>query len=159
LQSLGVFPESARSLHVRQNGRVRSWPALAAAAAAAVLVTGCGTLLGAPAPAAPGPPAAQAQTCTFGATGADVEVQFTDDATPCSQQEQALATFGLSWYPVSALIPAGSAGTADGETMQTTCVLSKGGSTMTVEDAGGMDYGQQICSSNEQGGWTATGAP
>jgi len=97
---------------------VRPWHALAAAAVT-VLVTGCGTLLGAPAPAAPGPPAAQtsqvqtqAQTCTFGATGADVEVQFTDDATPCATQEQALASFGLSWYPLGGLIRAGDPGPA-----------------------------------------------
>ncbi len=141
---------------------MRPWHALAAAAAVTAAVTGCGTLLGAPAPAAPGPPAAQAsqaRACTFGATGADVEVRFTGDATRCATQEQALATFGLSWYPVSALAPAGSAGTADGETMGTACVLTEGGSVLTVEDAGGMSYGEQICSSNEQGGWTAAGTP
>jgi hypothetical protein len=96
------------------------------------------------------------QTCTFGATGADVEVQITNDSATCSQEEQALATFGISWYPISTLTPVSSPGSADGETENTTCVLSKGGSTITVEDSGEMFKGTEICSSEEQSGWVNT---
>jgi len=101
----------------------------------------------------PGGGGGSAVTCTFGANGEDVEVQFTNDATPCATQEQALASFGQVWYPISALTPVGSPGPADGETMGTTCVLTGNGSTITVEDAGEMFNGTQICSSNEQDGW------
>lgn len=103
--------------------------------------------------------ASQDDTCIFGATGHDVEVQFTDDSTPCATQEAALASDGLSWYPISQLATVGSNGSADGETMGIACVLhgTNGVSVMTVMDAGGMFYGTQICSTDEQAGnWTNT---
>src|SRR5579859_3913297 len=95
-----------------------------------------------------------AVTCTFGATGADVEVQITNDSTPCSQWETALAGDGESWYPISALTPAGSPGPADGETENLICTLNKGGAIITVDDAGMASYGTTICSASEQGGWS-----
>jgi len=106
-------------------------------------------------PHAPKAPAAQAgSTCTFGANGADVEAQFTDQPE-CGPDQSALASFGLNWYPISRLSAAGSDGTADGETMTLTCTLDKGASVMTVMDAGGAYYGNQICSAEEQHGWTS----
>src|SRR5579863_4730213 len=83
-------------------------------------------------------------TCTFGANGADVEAQITDQAE-CGPDQSALATFGLNWHPVSRLPAAGSKGIADGETMTLTCILDKGPSVMSVMDAGGAYYGNQIC--------------
>ena len=50
-----------------------------------------------------------AVTCTFGATGADVEVRIAGN-TNCAANEAALASDGHRWYPISALSPAGSAG-------------------------------------------------
>jgi hypothetical protein len=93
-------------------------------------------------------------TCTFGANGADVETQITDQAE-CGPDRSALATFGLNWYPISRFSAAGSKGIADGETMTLTCILDKGPSVMTVMDAGGAYYGNQVCSAEEQHGWTS----
>lgn len=102
----------------------------------------------------PRPHAAPAVTCTLGASGADVQVQISNDSVPCSQEVAALATDGQDWYPLTALSPAGSAGSADGETLGRICRLTKGGSVFTVMDAGGAVYGTQLCSSEEQDGWT-----
>lgn len=99
-------------------------------------------------------PATAGTTCIFGANGVDVEVQFTDQPS-CAADQEALASFGLNWYPVSRLSRPGAAGSADGETMAVTCVLDKGASEMTVMDAGGAFYGNQICSAEEQAGWTS----
>jgi hypothetical protein len=115
---------------------------------AAVLAAGCGTASGSPPAAAP-PPA----TCTLGAQGADVQVQITN-SVPCGQDIQALAGDGQSWYLLSHLASPGSPGQADSETMYQVCQLHKDGSTMTVMDAGGAYWGGQICSGEEQGGWT-----
>ena len=103
------------------------------------------------------PPVAVSNTCTFGATGEDVEVQLSGYSNPCSTEESALASDELSWYPIASLTPVGSPGSADGETMALTCTLTNAGETLTVEDSGGMDYGTQICSNSEQAGWTNTG--
>lgn len=100
-------------------------------------------------------PAAPVTTCIFGATGADVEVQFSNDTASCMAQEQNLASFGLSWYPLDGLIRAGDPGPADGEAEATACTLTRGGAVLTVMDAGGMSYGLQVCSANEQAGWAA----
>ena len=90
-------------------------------------------------------------TCILGAQGADVEVTITNQAS-CAGDIRSLASLGLTWYPIQRLVPPGGNGTAGGESMGVTCVLHKGGSTLTVEDAGGMDCGNQICSSSEQQG-------
>jgi hypothetical protein len=91
-------------------------------------------------------------TCTLGANQVDVQVQITN-SVPCGQEIQTFASMGLTWFTIPGLAPIGSNGTADGETISLICTLYKGNSVMTVEDAGGADYGNQICSSNEQGGW------
>jgi len=120
----------------------------------ALFLAGCGNApLGGYIP--PRQPAA-AMTCTLGATGFDVEVQFTNDATPCATQEQQLASYGLSWYSLGGLISAGEPGPADGETEGTACTLTENDATLTVMDAGGMYYGLQICSGDEQAGWVST---
>jgi hypothetical protein len=98
------------------------------------------------------PAAASGSTCIFGANGVDVQVELTNQ-NGCSTDISALASFGLNWYPITSLASPGSAGSADQETMSQTCQLSKGSSTMTVMDAGGADYGNQICSAEEQDGW------
>jgi hypothetical protein len=100
-------------------------------------------------------PASQGETtCAFGANGVDVEVQLTNQAE-CGPDQSALASFGLNWYPISRLAAVGSAGAADGEMMALTCILDKGASVMTVMDAGGAYYGNQICSAEEQDGWAS----
>ena len=43
------------------------------------------------------PSSQTSDTCIFGATNADVQVQVTNDSIPCATQEQALAGDGLSW--------------------------------------------------------------
>jgi hypothetical protein len=101
-------------------------------------------------------PVTVSNTCIFGATGEDVEVQLSGYSDPCSTEESVLAGDGLSWYPIASLAAVGSNGTADDETMALTCTLTNGPETLTVEDAGGMDYGTQICSASEQAGWTNT---
>ncbi len=117
------------------------------AAVLAVVLGGCGQTYFGSSPSQPVP-----VTCTLGATGADVQVQITN-SVPCGQEIQVFAGNGLSWYPISTLATPGASGLADGETMQQVCQLSYNGSVMTVMDAGGASYGQQICSSEEQGGW------
>ena len=106
----------------------------------------------APTTAGQGAPAG-GSTCIFGANGVDVQVELTNQ-DGCSADLSALAGDGLNWYPIARLAAPGSAGSADQETMSQTCQLSKGSSTMTVMDAGGATYGDQICSSEEQDGWT-----
>lgn len=91
-------------------------------------------------------------TCIFGANGADVQVQITN--SDCTADEQSLATGGQTWYPINALSSPGTPGSADQETLSLICRLTKGNSTMTVMDAGGAIYGDNICSSEEQSGWT-----
>lgn len=95
---------------------------------------------------------APAVTCVLGTQGADVEVAITNQAS-CAGDVRALASDGLTWYPIAHLVTPGSNGTADGETMSVTCVLRKGSSELTVEDSGGAFYGGEICSSSEQHGW------
>jgi uncharacterized lipoprotein YajG len=126
--------------------------------AAALIAAGTLILAGCHNPAAPAPATTLAPvstTCVFGATGADVEVQFTDDTTSCATQEQNLAVTGLSWYPISQLTTVGATG-PDGETEQNVCILAKDGAVVTVMDGNEelVSYGQQICSGEEQGGWT-----
>jgi hypothetical protein len=118
---------------------------LAAAVMLAAVLAGCGTIPGT------GGSTGGASTCAYGATGYDVQVQVTNSS--CSQVVQALASFGLNWYVLYRLSDPGTPGEADGETMGVTCRLAKGASVMTVEDAGGMIYGNQVCSSEEQVGW------
>jgi hypothetical protein len=117
----------------------------AAALVLAAVLAGCDTIPGT------GGGTAEMSTCAYGATGYDVQVQVTNSS--CSRVVQALASFGLNWYVLYRLSDPGTPGEADGETMGVTCSLAKGASVMTVEDAGGMIYGNQICSSEEQDGW------
>jgi len=121
---------------------------IVAALAAVLLLTGCGGGLATGAPAA-------GVICTFGARGADVQVQITNQSS-CAADESALASDGQNWYPITALSAPGTAGSADGETLSVICTLAKGGSTITVMDAGGAYYGNSVCSAEEQDGWTSS---
>ena len=49
---------------------------------------------------------------------------------------------------------------ADGDTYQEACDLTaNGGEELYVEDAGGMSYGDSICSSEESNGWAPESTP
>lgn len=52
----------------------------------------------------------------------------------------------LVWYPISQMAVPGSPGGADQETMLQACDLTDGMQELYVEDAGGHDYGDSICS-------------
>jgi chemotaxis protein histidine kinase CheA len=110
---------------------------------------------------APGPYAGNPDSgdCLLGANGADVEVGIANPSRSCASWIQNLAGDGLVWYPISAMVPPGSAGTADQETMAQACDLTDGTQELYVEDAGGEIYGNSICSAEEQNGWTPEGAP
>lgn len=41
--------------------------------------------------------------------------------------------------------------------MSRVCQLTKGGSTLTVMDAGNQIFGSAVCSGSEQAGWAASG--
>lgn len=97
--------------------------------------------------------------CLLGANGVDVEVGIGNPTQSCAQWITDLAGTGLNWYPVSQLVVPGYAGTADQEAMQEACDLTSGGEELFVEDAGGMAYGNSICSQEEQNGWTPEGSP
>jgi hypothetical protein len=92
--------------------------------------------------------------CLFGANGADVEVGIGDPASSCAQWITDLAGSGLNWYDIPQMATPGSQGTADQETMGVACDLTDGTEELFVEDAGGMTYGNSICSSEERNGWT-----
>jgi chemotaxis protein histidine kinase CheA len=147
------------------NLRPFTWAVTAAVAAVVALaLTGCG---GSPAATAaedsptPGPYAGNPDSgdCLLGANGADVEAGIADPTVACSRWIQNLAGNGLVWYPISQMVAPGSAGTADGETMQEACDLTDGTQELYVEDAGGQMYGDSICSQEEQNGWTPEGSP
>ena len=96
--------------------------------------------------------------CLFGANSANVEVGIANPTQSCSAWVQDLAGSGLAWYPISSLAVPGSQ--SDGETMQEACDLTaNSGEELYVLDSGGMAYGDSICSSEEQNGWTPEGAP
>lgn len=96
--------------------------------------------------------------CLFGANSANVEVGIANPTQSCSAWVQDLAGSGLAWYPISSLAVPGSQG--DGETMQEACDLTaNGGEELYVLDSGGMTYGDSICSSEEQNGWSPEGTP
>lgn len=153
------------------NRNLLTWPAAAAVTAMVTLaVAACsgsspasvtppaGSTAGQGTPAAysgnPGP-----ADCLLGANGADVEVAIGDPTTSCARWIQDLAGTGLAWYPVSQMVAPGSAGTADGETMEPACDLTDGTEELYVEDAGGQIYGDSICSQEEQNGWTPESPP
>lgn len=100
------------------------------------------------------------QRCALlGANGADVQVGIANLASPCASWVQNLAGIGLVWYPINQMVPPGSASTPDGENMQSACDLTDGTQELYVEDAGGQTYGDDICSSEEQNGWTPEASP
>ena len=111
---------------------------------------------GVPAPADVNP---DSGACLFGANGADVQVGIGDPTDSCAHWIAALAGSGLAWYSVTQMILPGSAGAADGETMQEACDLTDGTQELYVVDAGGQINGDGICSSEERNGWTPEGSP
>jgi len=96
--------------------------------------------------------------CLFGASGADVQVGIANATQSCASWVQALAGSGLNWFPISTMTTLGSQ-LSDGDTIEETCDLSDGTQELYVEDSGGMDYGNSICSSEEQNGWSPLGHP
>ena len=92
-------------------------------------------------------------TCTFGATGANVQVQETSPLK-CGQVQTGLASDAyLSWYPLDSLTAPGDS--LNGETMQVICQLTAGGYKLEVEDSGEAINGSELCSTAEQDGWTS----
>jgi hypothetical protein len=129
--------------------------------AVAVLLAGCGSA----AAKVPGPGGIQAEgssaagDCLLGANGADVEVGIASPTQSCGRWITNLAGTGLVWGYISAMMPPGQPGTADQETMAVACDLTDGTQELYVEDAGGMDAGNSICSQEEQNGWTPETSP
>lgn len=97
--------------------------------------------------------------CLFGANGVDVQVGIASPTQSCNQWVQDLAGDGLVWYPISSLAVPGSQGSADSDAMQETCDLTDGTQELFVEDGGSMSYGDDICSAEEQNGWSPEGTP
>jgi hypothetical protein len=128
--------------------------AAAVVAVAATLLAGCGTV----GTSGGGSTAQAGVTCVLGATGADVQVTWTG-STDCGSDITALAVDGQNWQVVTTPLAAGAPGPADQETLSQVCSLTTGGEVMTVLDAGGAIYGTNICSSEEQNGWTPAAAP
>jgi hypothetical protein len=138
-------------------------PSTILAAAACILVTGCGAAASSNTPANPAGPATTASSlpssdCLLGANGADVEVGINNPAQSCAQWITDLAGSGLVWQLIGQMIPPGESG-ADNETMGQACDLTDGAQELYVEDAGGMSYGNSICSQEEQNGWTPESSP
>jgi hypothetical protein len=100
-----------------------------------------------------------ASSCLLGANGADVEVGIGNPTQSCAQWTTNLASNGMAWYPISQMVPLGQNGTADGETMEQACDLTDGTQELYVEDAGGQSDGDNICSTEEQNGWTPESPP
>jgi hypothetical protein len=183
----GNPPESRRivrsddqkdALKLSQNGPcavnlnpVRTKAAWIAVAVATASLTACSGVLGSPSggnavPAGNASPAAglyagnsNSGDCLLGANSADVQVGIADPTSSCAQWIQNLAADGLVWYPLTAMVLPGNAGSADQETMQQACDLTDGTQELYIEDAGGQDYGDSICSQEEQNGWTPEGSP
>jgi hypothetical protein len=97
--------------------------------------------------------------CLLGANGADVEVGIANPTNSCGQWITNLAGSGLVWNYIGQMIAPGQPGTADQETMGQACDLTDGTQELYVEDAGGQSYGDSICSSEEQNGWTPESSP
>jgi hypothetical protein len=112
-----------------------------------------------PSTAAPDTGSSVSGGCLLGANGVDVEVGIDNASASCSTWISNLAGTGLVWYPISQIIAPGSAGTADGDTMEQACDLTDGGQELYVEDGGGQSYGDTICSQEEQNGWTPESSP
>jgi hypothetical protein len=97
--------------------------------------------------------------CLLGANGADVEAGIGNPTQSCAQWITDLAGNGLVWQPIGQMIPPGAPGAADNETMGQACDLTDGTQELYIEDAGGMSYGDSICSQEEQNGWTPESSP
>lgn len=104
-------------------------------------------------------PSAPSSDCLLGANDADVEVGIGNPTQSCAQWITDLAGSGLAWQPIGQMVPPDSPGTADGETMGQACDLTDGTQELYIEDAGGMSYGDSICSQEEQNGWTPESSP
>ena len=104
-------------------------------------------------------PSAPSSDCLLGANGADVEVGIGNPTQSCAQWITDLAGSGLVWQPIGQMIPPGASGAADSETMGQACDLTDGAQELYIEDAGGMSYGDSICSQEEQNGWTPESSP
>lgn len=142
------------------NRKIAIWLTSAVLAATTVLVlSACAGSSSVPAQRNAGNVSADSGDCLLGANNADIEVGIANPTTPCSKWIQDLAGTGLVWYPISQLAAPGSAGNADQETMQQACDLTDGAQELYVEDAGGQDYGDSICSQKEQIGWTPETSP
>jgi hypothetical protein len=88
-----------------------------------------------------------------------VEVGIANPAQSCGQWVQNLAGSGLAWYPITAMAVPGSQA-ADSDTYQEACDLTaNGGEELYVEDAGGMSYGNNLCSQEETNGWVPESLP
>ena len=116
-------------------------------------------VLSQPGTSAPDGDSSDSGDCLLGANGVDVQVGIANPTSSCASWIQNLAGIGLVWYPINQMVPPGSATTSDGETMQSACDLTDGAHELYVEDAGGQTYGDNICSAEEQNGWTPEASP
>jgi hypothetical protein len=101
-----------------------------------------------------------ASSCLLGANGEDVEVGVGNPTVSCAQWITNLAVGGLNWYPINSMVPPGQVGTAaNQEIMQQACDLTDGTQELYVEDGGFQVNGDDICSTEEQNGWTPESPP